>query len=66
MSARTFTVTLEIEARLELDEAVLAQVTDEWRSRFYRLDTPEEIAQHVGRKLEISCAGRATLAERAR
>jgi hypothetical protein len=34
-------------AILELDEAVITAVDDDWRSALYPLETPEEIAEHI-------------------
>lgn len=41
-------------AIIELDDAVIEAVDDEWRSVFYKLRTPEEIAEHVGFNLIVN------------
>jgi hypothetical protein len=38
-----FSGTVEI----ELDQAVIDQVNDNWRSHFYKLCTPEKTAEHI-------------------
>jgi hypothetical protein len=48
MTKRTFELTLTLRARLELEQAVIDAVDDEWRSRFYDLETPEDIAEMIG------------------
>lgn len=53
---RTFEVTFELndeeisEGIIELDQKVIDQVDDEWRSFFYKsIDTPEKIASMIAR-----------------
>lgn len=45
---RFFQVIVTCRVELELDEAVLSEVNDDWRRQFYPFATPEEIAAHVG------------------
>ena len=51
MGKRRFAITLEAEAVIELDDAVINVVDDEWRASLYDLYTPEEIAEMVGRMM---------------
>jgi hypothetical protein len=51
---RTFTVIFELDYHeidsgvIRLDQAVIDQVTDEWRENFYpHMKTPEDIAAHI-------------------
>ncbi len=53
MGKRHFEIELTCIAQIELDEAVIAVVTDEWRQRFYDLATPREIAEHIAFNLVI-------------
>ena len=46
-----FLITYTGEVLVELDDSVFAAVDDGWRSQFYNLNSPEEIAQHVGLNL---------------
>lgn len=48
---RKFMITYTGEIEVEIDDAVISVVDDEWRSVFYDLFTPEEIAEHVGLNL---------------
>lgn len=41
-------------AVIELDEAVISAVDDDWRAMFYDLHEPEDIAQHVGYNLIVN------------
>lgn len=45
MEKRKFSVALTCD--IEIDDDVIAAVDGEWRSRFYQLDTPEEVAAHI-------------------
>lgn len=36
---------------IDIDPAVFAEVTDEWRSVFYDLQDDEEVAEHVARNV---------------
>lgn len=55
MGFRIFAVEVRLEnqddmiayGELEIDEQVIESVTSEWRSKFYQLETPEDIAGHV-------------------
>jgi len=51
---RKFLVEFRGEAEIELDDAVIDVVDDEWRSQLYDLKTPEEIAKHIGYNLVIN------------
>ena len=46
-----FTITYTVWADLDLDQDVIDAVDEEWRSSFYDLHTPEDIAEHIGRNL---------------
>jgi short-subunit dehydrogenase involved in D-alanine esterification of teichoic acids len=52
-----FKVRFEGEAVIEIDNAVINAVDDEWRSKFYQLYTPEDIALHVAYNMVINNAG---------
>lgn len=54
MAKRRFLVEISGEAIIELDDAVIDVVDDEWRSVFYELRTPEEIAEHVAHNLIVN------------
>lgn len=41
MAKHRFRLMFEGEAVIELDDAVIDAVTDEWRSKFYQLNSPE-------------------------
>jgi hypothetical protein len=49
MAKRIFEVTVTKTIMLELDDAVINAVDDEWRSQLYNLHEPEEIASMIGR-----------------
>ena len=49
MSKRKFYLEFVGSATIELDDAVIDAVDDEWRESLYNLHTPEEIAEMVGR-----------------
>jgi hypothetical protein len=59
MGTRIFEVDFDVygvyvdTATIQLDERVIDAVTDEWRSNFYNLHTPEEIAQHIAYNIVI-------------
>ncbi len=53
MSKKRFRIEFTGEAVIELDDAVIDTVTDEWRSVFYNLRTVEDIAEHIGYNLVI-------------
>jgi|GEM_PF-3337337 len=44
----------EDSAVIELDEAVIEAVDDEWRAVFYDLRTPEAVAKHIGYNLIVN------------
>jgi Ser-tRNA(Ala) deacylase AlaX len=54
MAKRKFSLRLECDAVIELDDAVIQAVDDDWRSSLYDLHTPEEIAEHVGYNLIVN------------
>ncbi len=60
MGKRIFDVDFEIEgeyvdtATIELDDAVIDAVDDEWRQELYDLNTPEEIAEHIAYNLIVN------------
>lgn len=43
---RTFRVRMMVDVEVEIDQAVLDVVDDEWRSEFYDFSTPGDVAQH--------------------
>jgi hypothetical protein len=47
MGKRRFSVSFSGSVVIDLDDAVIEAVDDEWRSQFYTLKTPEEIAEHI-------------------
>lgn len=47
MGKRKFYVEFDVDGIIEIDDAVIDVVDDEWRSYLYNLYTPEEIALHV-------------------
>lgn len=53
---RIFEVHFEGTAVIELDEHVIDVVDDEWRLHLYDLNTPQEIAEHIGYNLVINQA----------
>ncbi len=46
-----FEITYEVTIRVKIHKNVIEAVDDEWKEMFYALDTPEEIADMVGRNL---------------
>ena len=44
---RRFRISFEVYADLELAEAVIDVVDDEWREQLYDLKTPGQIAEHI-------------------
>ena len=53
MGKKRFRVELTSEVVIELDDAVIGIVDDEWRSVFYDLNTIYDIAEHIGYNLVI-------------
>ena len=49
MGKRKFIIELRGKAIIELDDRVIGQVDDEWRSQFYDIHTANDIAEMVGR-----------------
>lgn len=41
-------------AIIELEQKVIDAVNDDWRSMFYNLHTPEEIAEHIAYNLIVN------------
>ena len=62
MMKRLFKIIIshEIEFDLELDDAVLGAVNEEWRKSFYNLTTDDEIASHISLNM---CRYRLTLSD---
>ena len=56
MNRTQFRVHLDGIATIELDEAVLRVVDDEWRKQFYPLFSVQEIAEHIAYNLIINNA----------
>lgn len=56
MSKRRFRVEFTGEAVIELDDAVINVVDDEWRAVFYDLFTTADIADHIAYNLVINRA----------
>lgn len=54
MAKQTFTVQLTGEAVVELDDAVITVVDDEWRAALYDLHGADEIAKHVAYNLIVN------------
>lgn len=50
---RKFEVELRQTVTIELDERVFQEVDEEWRTTFFNLRTPEEIARHVALNMTI-------------
>ena len=44
------------EREIELDDEVINAVTDEWRSVFYKLKTPQEVAEHIAYNIIVNDA----------
>lgn len=58
----TFDVELTVTCRVEIAQAVLDGVlTDEWRSRFYPLRTPQDVAHHLAYNWIRNSAGLSNL-----
>ena len=51
---KKFRVSVTVYAILKLKDAVINVVDDEWRASIYDLQTPEEIAGHIGRNLILN------------
>jgi hypothetical protein len=51
---RYFNVRFTGEAVIALADEVIDAVDDEWRSMFYNLHTPEDIAEHIGYNLVVN------------
>lgn len=51
MGTRSFQVILSTRVEIDIDDEVFARIDDEWRSRFYNLRTPEDVAEHLAHNL---------------
>jgi len=56
MGKRRFRVEFSGDAIIEIDDAVIDAVDDEWRAVFYDLYTPEDIAEHIAYNLIVNHA----------
>ena len=54
MAKRIFDLEFSGTATIELDDAVIDAVDDEWRQSLCDLHTPEAIARHVGYNLVVN------------
>lgn len=54
MGKRVFDIEFRGTAAIELDDAVIAAVDDDWRSTLYNLHGAEEIAKHIGYNLIVN------------
>jgi Ser-tRNA(Ala) deacylase AlaX len=54
MSKRRFDLELHCRATVEIDDAVISAVDDDWRSSLYDLHGAEEIAKHIGYNLIVN------------
>lgn len=54
MAKRIFEIELRGTARIELDDAVIDRVDDDFRSSLYNLHGAQEIAEHVGYNLIVN------------
>lgn len=53
MGKQRFEIELRGTAIIDLDDAVIEAVDDEWRGIFYNLHTPEQIAEHIAFNLIV-------------
>lgn len=56
MAKRKFEITISGTGVIEIDDEVINVVDDAWREMLYELNTPEEIAEHLGYHLIINDA----------
>jgi hypothetical protein len=54
MGKRKFYIEFSGTAKIELDDAVIDVVDDQWRRDLYNLNTPEEIAGMIGRCMVLN------------
>jgi hypothetical protein len=54
MAKRKFNVTICVDVEIELDDAVINAVDDEWRKSLYDLKTPQDIANHIAYNMIIN------------
>ena len=45
---------IHFEGIIELDNEVIKVVDDEWRSKFYNLITPQDIAEHIAFNIVVN------------
>ena len=45
------------EGDIEIEDDVIKAVDDEWRSKFYDLKTPQEVAEHVAYNIIVNDTG---------
>ena len=57
MATRTFTVHLEADVEIEIDDRAIDTVDDSWRQYFYDLETPEDIAGHIAYNMVVNRLG---------
>jgi len=53
---KEFVVEITATVVIDLEEAVIDVVDDEWRSHLYNLKTPEEIAEHIAYNMIVNGA----------
>lgn len=56
MAKQRFNVKLMADAIIELDDAVIAAVDNDWRDQFYNLVTSQQVAKHVAYNLIVNNA----------
>ena len=56
MAKRRFEIEIKKTVEIELDDAVINAVDDEWRKQLYDLKTPEDIAAHIAYNMVINNA----------
>lgn len=54
MSKRKYFI--ELTCEVEIDDEVIAAVDDDWRKHFYKLETDEEVVEHVAFNLLVNGA----------
>lgn len=57
---RTFQVQVNILVEIELDQAVLDAVDDDWRDTLYNLHDDLEVAEHIGYNVAVNGVRRLT------
>ena len=57
MAARTkFRCMVSCQMEIEISDVVIAAVDDDWRGQFYKLRTPQEIANHIAFNIAQGCS----------